>query len=182
MAQRELRWLWLSIPRRVACELVFLLGSQAMDSIVSPLRLCWVLGVCVFRCNQPPALLAEWLGSFTCKGGTDTEWETAQKVNSGEENSPTAPARTGTCKHSTMGPALPTSYPSFPSYTHVNEPLIKDYSSFKTTLIFFIRVVVHQALFHCTALNNGNPFCTKVILDFFFFLLHLWFLVFFIDF
>ena len=38
-----------------------------LDSvIVSALRLCWVKGVCVFRCNLPPALLAEWLGSFTC--------------------------------------------------------------------------------------------------------------------
>ena len=36
------------------------------SSIVSPLRLQWVKGVCVFRCNLPPALLAEWPGSFTC--------------------------------------------------------------------------------------------------------------------
>ena len=26
-------------------------------------------GVCVFSCNLPPALLAEWLGSFTCYCG-----------------------------------------------------------------------------------------------------------------
>ena len=26
-------------------------------------------GVCVFRCNPPPALLAEWPGSFTCHCG-----------------------------------------------------------------------------------------------------------------
>ena len=25
-----------------------------------------VNGVCAFRCNLPPALLAEWPGSFTC--------------------------------------------------------------------------------------------------------------------
>ena len=38
-----------------------------LDSgIVSPLRLRWVKGVCVFTCNLPPALLAEWPGSFTC--------------------------------------------------------------------------------------------------------------------
>ena len=32
-------------------------------------------GVCVFSCNLPPALLAEWLGYFTWQhgGGTDTE-------------------------------------------------------------------------------------------------------------
>ena len=32
---------------------------------VSQLWLRWVKGVCVFRCNLPPALLAEWPGSFT---------------------------------------------------------------------------------------------------------------------
>ena len=38
-----------------------------MDSDrVSPLRLHWVKGLCIFRCNLPPALLAEWPGSFTC--------------------------------------------------------------------------------------------------------------------
>ena len=46
----------------------FLIGSHTMPglSIVSPLRLCWVKCVCMFSCNLPPALLAEWLGSFTC--------------------------------------------------------------------------------------------------------------------
>ena len=29
----------------------------------------WVKGVCVFRCNLLHALLAEWLGSFTCHCG-----------------------------------------------------------------------------------------------------------------
>ena len=33
--------------------------------IVSPHRLCWVKGVCVFSCNLPPALVAECPGSFT---------------------------------------------------------------------------------------------------------------------
>ena len=33
--------------------------------MVSPLRLRWVKGVCMIRCNLPPALLAEWPGSFT---------------------------------------------------------------------------------------------------------------------
>ena len=39
------------------------------SDIVSPLRLRWVKGVCVFRCNLPPALLADWPGSFTCHWG-----------------------------------------------------------------------------------------------------------------
>ena len=34
--------------------------------MVSPLRLCWVKGVCVFRCNLLPAFLAELQGSFMC--------------------------------------------------------------------------------------------------------------------
>ena len=37
-----------------------------LDSIVIPFRLCWVKGVGVFRCNLPPAPMAEWPGSFTC--------------------------------------------------------------------------------------------------------------------
>ena len=37
-----------------------------MDSIVSPLWLCWVKRVCLSRNNLPTALLAEWLGSFMC--------------------------------------------------------------------------------------------------------------------
>ena len=43
--------------------------------IVSPLRLQWVKGVCVFRCNLPSAILAEWPVSFTCHcGNTGVEW------------------------------------------------------------------------------------------------------------
>ena len=34
------------------------------NSTVSPLWLRWVKGVCVFRYNLPPALLAEWPGSL----------------------------------------------------------------------------------------------------------------------
>ena len=63
---------WLSVPWWFECELVSLeVPSLCLDSsVVSPLWLCWVKGVCMFRCmfrwNQPPALLAEWLRSFTC--------------------------------------------------------------------------------------------------------------------
>ena len=35
-------------------------------AIVSPIGLRWVKGICVFRCNLPPALIAERLGPFTC--------------------------------------------------------------------------------------------------------------------
>ena len=41
-------------------------STLCLDSIVSPLRLRWVNGVCLFRYNPPPALLPEWPGSFTC--------------------------------------------------------------------------------------------------------------------
>ena len=44
--------------------------TLCLDSgIVSPLQLHWVKGVCVFRCDLPLALLAEWLGSFACHCG-----------------------------------------------------------------------------------------------------------------
>ena len=50
----------------------------------------------MFSCNLPPALLAEWPGSFTCYCGNMgveriPKLESAQKVNPGEENSPAAP-------------------------------------------------------------------------------------------
>ena len=54
------------------------------DNMISPLRLRWFKGVCLFRCNLPPTLLAEWPWSFMCRcdntgGGTDTEEESEQK-------------------------------------------------------------------------------------------------------
>ena len=70
------------------------------------LRLLWIK---VFRCNLPPAFLTEWPESFTTAvtlGGTDTEYESAQKANSGEENSPAAPARTRTRNLSITSSAL----------------------------------------------------------------------------
>ena len=45
------------------------------SGIVSPLRLCWVKDGCVFMCNLPPALLAEWPGHFMCHcSNTGMEW------------------------------------------------------------------------------------------------------------
>ena len=55
----------------------FWIGSHTMpgQGIVSLLCLCWVKGVCVFRCNLLPALLAESLGSFTCHcSNMGVEW------------------------------------------------------------------------------------------------------------
>ena len=48
------------------------------------------------KCNLPPALLAEWPGSFTCHCGNIGVERTSNKsqhtVNSGEENFPASPA------------------------------------------------------------------------------------------
>ena len=49
------------------------------SGIVSPLWLRWIEGVCVFRCKLPPALLAEWLGSFTCHCGNTRVEQTPTK-------------------------------------------------------------------------------------------------------
>ena len=44
--------------------------SHCLDSsIISPLLLCWIKGVCMFRCNLPLVLLAQWPGSFMCYCG-----------------------------------------------------------------------------------------------------------------
>ena len=47
--------------------------TLCLDSIVSPLRLRWVKDVCMFGCNLPPVLLAEWPRSFTRHCG-NTGW------------------------------------------------------------------------------------------------------------
>ena len=49
------------------------------SGIVSPLQLKWVRGVCVFRCNLLPALLAEWPGSFTPHCGNTGVEQTSNK-------------------------------------------------------------------------------------------------------
>ena len=60
------------------------------------------LDVCVFSCNLPPALLPEWPGSFTCYCGNTgvfgQKYESAQKVDPWEENSPSS------CRDSNLGP------------------------------------------------------------------------------
>ena len=65
----RLRRLWPSVQLRVN-SFPDKVPTQCLDNgIVSPLRLRWVKSVCVFRCNLPPALLAEWPGSFSCHCG-----------------------------------------------------------------------------------------------------------------
>ena len=56
----------------------FLIGSHAMPGWRHghPTPTSLGMGVCVFRCNLPPALLAKWSGSFTCHWG-NTEVERA---------------------------------------------------------------------------------------------------------
>ena len=80
------------------CHLgAFCLRCTTMHHVTSLHANPHTYGACVFSCNLPPALLAEWPGSFTCHCGNTgleriPEWESAQKVDSGEENSPAAPA------------------------------------------------------------------------------------------
>ena len=42
-------------------------ATECLDSTVCPFTLCQVRSTCMFRCNLPPALLADWQGSFTCR-------------------------------------------------------------------------------------------------------------------
>ena len=73
--------MWPCAPWRVACELVsWEVTSLGPDSgKVSPLRLRWVKGVCVFRCNLPLELLAECPGSFKCQCGNTLVKRTPNK-------------------------------------------------------------------------------------------------------
>ena len=84
--------------------------------------------MCMFKRNLPPAHLAEWPGSFMChccNTGVERllKQESEQKVDSGEENFPTAPAGESNPQPSDYG-ALPLSDPRprflrfryFPSY------------------------------------------------------------------
>ena len=58
----------------------FQIDSHGLDSsIVSPFRLGWIKGVWVLRCNLPPALMAESLGSFTCYCGNKEMEQTPNK-------------------------------------------------------------------------------------------------------
>ena len=79
-------------PDKLCVSISLYVLTLCLDSsIVSPLRLHWVKGVCIYRCNLPSALLAEWPGSFICHCGKtgveQTQSKSAHKVNSKEENS-----------------------------------------------------------------------------------------------
>ena len=68
-----------SVHSGSACELVSSYSqvpTLCLDSgIVSPLWFCWFKGVCMFKHNLPPALLAKWPGSFMCHcGNKGVEW------------------------------------------------------------------------------------------------------------
>ena len=84
------------------CVCIFIIPTLFLDSsIVSPFWLWWVKGVCMFRCNLPPALLAEWLGSCMCHfGNTGVE----QTLNKSQHTKLTAGIQT--CNLSITSPAL----------------------------------------------------------------------------
>ena len=68
-------------------------------------------GVRVFSCNKPPAILAEWPGSFAChcgstRCGTDTETRVSTEVNFREDTSPAAPVEDRTRNLPIASPAL----------------------------------------------------------------------------
>ena len=110
----DLRQLWLTVPWQSYLWASFQVGSHiCLDSgIVSPHQLHWVKGVRVLNCNLPPALLAEWPGSFTCLcGNTGVEWtlNKSHHTNLTLEKkilTPTTPAGIRTHNLSNHGPAL----------------------------------------------------------------------------
>ena len=86
---------------------------------VSKLRLRWVKGMGVFRCNLPPTLSAKWPGSFTCHCDNTGVDETPNKSHHTklEENFHAAPVGDSNLQpfdHESGG--LPTSYPGTPVF------------------------------------------------------------------
>ena len=129
----KLRQLWPNVPSQVMCKLISKkVPTPCLDSgTVSPLRLCWVKSVCVFRCDLP--LLSEWPGSFTChcgNTGVNRHWiRVSTQINSGEENSPTAPAEIRTRNLLITSPTLlPTNYPGWHSRTQHSKVHIDTYT------------------------------------------------------
>ena len=60
----------LSLKIYASTRFLELVPTLYLDRIVSLFRLRWVKGVFLFSCSLPPALLAQWQGSFTCYCGT----------------------------------------------------------------------------------------------------------------
>ena len=89
-----------SVPCWDAFELVFLVACHTKPEQhcpPTPTCLSQAKAVCMLKCNLPPALCAEWQGSFmyycsNMREGWILRWKSAQKVNSGEQNFPDAPA------------------------------------------------------------------------------------------
>ena len=141
----KLRWLWPSVSWQVACELMFpdRFPLLCRDSIASPLRRCWVTGVCVFRCNLPPALLADWLGSFTCLCG-NMGWNRCQIRVSTESKLWKRKFSHCSCWDSNLQPfdhesgTLPTSYPSSPLFNTVFEQGFTNFRLFYAIMILWL--------------------------------------------
>ena len=73
----------------------------------------WIIGSKMYACIGVTCHLHFWQNdrgllhaSAVTQGGTDTEWEPGQKVNSGEEHSPAAPAGIWTWNLLITSPAL----------------------------------------------------------------------------
>ena len=97
--------------------------TLCLDSgIVSSFWRCWIKGVCVFRCNLPPAPFGRMTGSFyvlrhTGMKRTPNKSQHTELRAAGEENSPAAPAgiRTrnlsltspGVCQQAIPAPLVP---------------------------------------------------------------------------
>ena len=77
-------------------------GQSVYTILLSCVTSCKAMHVRCMSCNLPPALLAEWPGSFMCCCSNTGGWngyrnESAQSFDSGEENCHTAPAGIWTC-------------------------------------------------------------------------------------
>ena len=104
----------------------FQIGSHTMPAIgiVSPLRLRWPA-----TCTFGRMAKVYYVPLRQHRGGTDTKWEQAHKVNSEEENSPATPARIRTRNLSIASLALlPTSYPG--SIILIVYPTMTGFSSY----------------------------------------------------
>ena len=72
-------WSWVYHDELHVSSFLQQVATLCLDSIVSPLQLHWVKGVWIIRCNLPPALLAEWPGSFKCHCSSTEVGQTLNK-------------------------------------------------------------------------------------------------------
>ena len=78
----------------------------------------------MFRCNLPPALLAEWPGSFTCHcGNVGVKWtpnkSQHRKLTLEKKILPPFLPRLELANFDHESDALPTSYPGSPNLLHL---------------------------------------------------------------